>query len=381
MKVTPSLKLVALLSAALPLSACLDTATENPDDINDVIDDNTTRLMVDASSESQWNYINLAEGTVVDASETWHLALQRYNVIQHSDTESALVAEQDDFYNGDETIESVFVNSTPGSELEHLINATLPSDDDFSTATNEFAISNGLMDVDAFLYYDMTSHGVYANDENLYVVQSNTGNTYAKLTATQIINPEKTYKDADAYDEAIFQLEIAAAGNETFAEPVTWSISTPNGVGKACFDLETATDIACSDDAWDIQYSNSGTGRGLLNPTLRLNSGTSGSGSAGVAGPFHISDSEQIVKPIQDVANDEFDLTTYHYKYNVDGQSSVFSEYPWQAYGVQGGHGIWPNYRVYAVRDAEATYYVQFINYYNDAAVSGHVTLRYLQAP
>ncbi|EAR09023.1 HmuY family protein [Reinekea blandensis] len=383
MKVTPTLKLATLLVATLPISACLDTSADNTDDpnVNEVIDENTTRITIDASSHTQWNYLDLAQGTLVDESDTWHLALQRYNVILHPDAEAAIVAEQADFYTGENANTSIFINSTASSELDHLIDATLPAEDDFAAANDEFAISNGLMDVDAFLFYDMTTHGVYANDDNLYVVQSNTGNAYAKLTATQIIDPEKTYADADAYDEAVFQLEIAANGSAAFGEPVTWSISTPQGVGEGCFDIETQTSIDCTDAAWDIKYSNTGTGRGQLNPTLRLNSGTSGAGAAGVAGPFDNADSAQIVNPIQDVANDDFDLTPHHYKYNVDGQSSVFSEFPWQAYGVNGGHNIWPNYRVYAVRDADETYYVQFINYYNEAAVSGHVTLRYLQAP
>lgn len=380
MKVTP-LKLAAYLVATVPLTACLDTTTDEPADRDDVIEDMTTQISVDATSHSEWAYLNLSQGTVVDETDPWHLALQRYHVILHPDVEAALVAEQAEFYDGETTVESMFVNSTAVSERNHLLEATVPADEAFATATNEFAIANGLMDIDAFLFYDMTSHGVFANDDNLFVIRSNTGSAYAKLVATQIIHPEKTYTDPDAYDQAVFQLEIAASGSDTFATPISWTVNTPGGVGEGCFDLETQANVDCSDAGWDIKYSNTGTGRGLLNPTLRLNSGISGSGSAGVAGPFEVADSDQIIHPIQDVENDAFDLTPHHYQYNVDGQSSVFSEYPWQAYGVQGGHNIWPNYRVYAVRDNTATFYVQFTNYYSDTATSGHVTLRYLQAP
>lgn len=66
----------------------------------------------------------------------------------------------------------------------------------------------------------------------------------------------------------------------------------------------------------------------------------------------------------------------------MDTGGNAITKYSRCAYSLSGQHGIWPNYRVYGLRDlaTEAVTLIQLINYYNDADTSGNVTVRYRSA-
>lgn len=361
------------LLMGMGLSSCqVEPTTEN--EAEDQQDDTRSfqELTFDASDYSTWVYVNLTTGLAVNENEDWDIALQRYDAMAHADVSMALIAEQSEFYDNGSALVEQFVNTTAENELEHLENAQLPEDSEFETAETNYAIS-----ADVFSQYSgAPAHTFVAVDTKFFLISSNDGNAFAKLRAVQIADPSKTYADADVYDTAIFEFEVAADSASAFSTAVEWRVSTPNGIGHACFDIETSATVDCTDSTWDVKYSNTGSGFGA-NPIIQLNSGLSGSGSAKLAGTFDTTETANIATPYQDAADDAYDLVAQSYSFgSTDAQSSVFSDYPAFSYGVNGGHAMWPNYRVYAVRNATNTHFIQFTNYYNDLAESGHVTLR-----
>lgn len=68
----------------------------------------------------------------------------------------------------------------------------------------------------------------------------------------------------------------------------------------------------------------------------------------------------------------------------TDRFTNALVKNPWYAYNLNGGHGIYPNYRVFAVLNEndpgdDVVTLFQMANYYNDSDVSGHITVRYRQ--
>jgi len=70
----------------------------------------------------------------------------------------------------------------------------------------------------------------------------------------------------------------------------------------------------------------------------------------------------------------------------TDRFTNALVKNPWYAYNLQGGHGIYANYRVFAVLNEggaaggdDIVTLFQMSNYYSDSDVSGHITVRYRQ--
>lgn len=362
---------VFALTSCLPEDDSADNKTDNGTDADPSVD--YRDIEIDASSYTNWAYVSLEDGSTVNENEDWDIALQRYAVVAHDDRSMALLASQDDFYSNDSAIENSFVNATADSELEHLTSNYDLSAVSFSQPSVRYA-----MDASGTFYdYNITNHKLYANTDAVWVIRSSTGNAYAKLRPTQLFD-ESADNGNGAYETATFELFIQQEGESAFANAATtWTVELSNTIGHECFDIDTAAETPCNDDAWDIQFQ--------FNPSayqfvLSLNGGVNGSGLAATisSGHFDAADSTELTAGIQDHADDAFDITAYHYA--SDSQTSVFADNLWYTYNLQGRHGIWPNYRVYAVKNADSTYLVQFINYYDSTGTSGHITLRVLDA-
>ncbi len=369
MRVTQTFALACVIAIGMTLSGCQLESDSDDDDTND--NDSGTSInyietTVDASSYNDWVYFDLDNNDEVTASDDWDIKIRRYNITPNEALTTAIIVDQSEFYdsNGDAII-SMFLNAD-AVEL-------LTTEVDQSTITFEAPSKELIMNAEGITFYDYdyTTHLLHANDDAVWVIRSNTGNAYAKLRPTLL------YDDtAEAYEQASFELFIQGTSDAGFSNtPVTWTVAIPGGVGSGCYDIETATTVDCSSDDWDIHFNLNISARTL---EMTLNGGASGDGSAAAVytGAFDVADTALLTAGIQDSANDDFDLTSYHYA--QDNLESSFSEYPWYAYNVNGAHGIWPNYRVYGVEADTGTYLVQFTNYYSDAAESGHISFRFL---
>ena len=162
------------------------------------------------------------------------------------------------------------------------------------------------------------------------------------------------------------------ASTASFSETATWTVDGTK-TGDTCYDFDSKTEIECSGDKWDVKFSNQNR-----SVTLWTNSGVSGAGKAA-----------SYVAPWSELSSIKNDQDIIKYNFAADKASNIFTQNPWSAYDVNGQHKLSPNNRVYLITtdaaDASTTstvnkpvYAMQIINYYNDAAVSGHPTIRWI---
>jgi hypothetical protein len=167
---------------------------------------------VDASSDTDWVYFNLASGTTVGAGGVWHIAFNRYNVkLNGGDSGSGKVAgflgkTPAGFYDGDgNPVASRFSSATPAETLADLTAAdmTVPA-----TASKWVADANASelnaaprgtypspLDYGWYTYYPtdataatvgLTQHMLKANPEGAALVRSGEGGSYARVHVTDI---------------------------------------------------------------------------------------------------------------------------------------------------------------------------------------------------
>ncbi len=364
-------KSVAVLAAVITLAGCqADDSDNNSTEEPTAPETNLFKTFtVDASSYSDWAYYDLDSQSVVTVDDGWDLAFKRFEVIVNDSVRTALVAEQSEYYDSEgEPNATVFMNANVEDELEHLIAET-----DFTALTFEAPIVEEIIGADddgtTFYDYDFMTHKATANDDSVWVVRSNTGQAYAKLRPVMLYDA-----DTAAYEEAVFELYIQSAGEAAFAATAeTWTVPLMNESGSGCYDIDSASSVACDEADWDLNLNFMPSARVI---SLTVNGGVSGPGLAGVAGVYDYADSANLVSGIQDPEGDDFDISRFSYL--SDSQINSISDHSWYAYNVNGRHGIWPNYRIYAIDTGIQTYKVQLVNYYNTTADSGHITVRYV---
>lgn len=371
-----NIKLLAITTAlaSLSLAGCNsdsssdDSAPDNSDGDNQTPNVSYTSKTVDASSHTEWAYFDLDSNSVVTEAEQWDLAFKRYEVILNTQVESALVASQNEFYDSEGVPNNtVFVNANVEDELEHL-QAELDPDLTYQTGDANQAIG---ADGTNFYDYNPTNHRLYANDDAVWLIRSNTEQSYAKLRPVMLFDNDSG--DSGAYVTAEFELFIQGENDNGFSSTaMSWTIDIPEGIGTGCFDIDSASSVGCDSDNWDIKFELNTSGFVFA---ITLNGGISGNGSAAAHGAFDAADTNKLISGIQESEEEEFNITQFHY--SGDSQMSTFSENQWYAYNVNGRHQIWPNYRVYAVNTGETIYKVQLIGYYSDAAESGHISIRF----
>ncbi|SFM78241.1 HmuY family protein [Marinobacter zhejiangensis] len=327
--------------------------------------------VIDASAYDSRVYFNLSTGEVVAltdaqaaASSDWHLALKRYDIQLNGGASgpgtvvAALGAGQDDFYDGSgEPIANVFVNATAESELEHLLAdfsapASWSSDVVVSTLGDDWYV------------YDYTNGNISANDANGYLVRSAEGDSYARLQVTDFTFPTRTGEGVTSFEMAF---DVQVAGSSQFTSAATFNGSIPPEGGELCFDFDSNATVDCmASNSWDIVLGFSG--RSLY---LRTNSGPSGSGDGGAFGPFDWPELSAYTSATTDPGGSN--LTSL---YAADSTGGVFVENSWYAYGVAGGHQLWPNYRVYLVDvdsndGSSPVYALQMTGYYGGSDGNG----------
>ncbi|MCZ2721285.1 HmuY family protein [Marinomonas sp. 15G1-11] len=343
--------------------------------------------IIDASDYTEFTYFNLNTNNVVElteeeakASTDWHIGFRRSSIILNGGTSGggqvagALAVSQEGFYQNGEADPNVFLNASPEAELEHLtadidLSSLSYQTDTFSYAiTGSGEISGTTLDM-GWYNYDFTTHAISANTNNMWLLKSAAGDSYARFST-------QTLEYGDAL-KVTFVFDVQTAGTNQFVDNnAVFTASIPNTGGKACFDFDNSRNVDCETNTdWDVQLVLQG--RDFI---LKTNSGPSGEGSGGAFGPFLTTEKTTYVSGTTTSAG-----TDISRHYLSDSNEGIFSEQSWYAYNLSNGHKLWPNYRVYVI-DTDQTdalspqYKLQITNYYSDTGVSGYPNIRFQDA-
>ncbi|MFT2112444.1 HmuY family protein [Marinomonas sp. 2405UD68-3] len=367
-----------------------ESSSNNEGDPSTVLSESDQSLssnIIDASDYVNYAYFNLDTNQVVELTEeeaktdtNWHVGFRRSSIILNGGTSgagqvsAALVTPQDDFYIEGDANNSVFLNATPEAELNHLtsdvdVSALTYQADTFSYAVVGTGTTTGtLMDL-GWYNYDVATHSISANTDNMWLLKSASGDSYARFS-TQTLNYTETL-------DVTFRFDVQAQGSNQFVDNnASFSASIPKTGGQACFDFDTNTNVDCRvNEDWDLQLQLEG--RDFL---LKTNSGPSGGGSGGAFGPFLISEKDTYVSGA--MTSTGADISRH---YESDSNAGIFLDQSWYAYNLEGNHKLWPNYRTYVINtndaDTESTQYkLQITNYYSDTGESGHPNIRFQEA-
>ncbi|MCP1727582.1 hypothetical protein J2T60_001582 [Natronospira proteinivora] len=380
----PGNRLALCLTLALSgsLAGCFSSSdSDSPGNGSDNGDNDTEyqAITLDATDSDQWTHLNLDNGEVVSAEQDWHIAARRTDLKLNggasgeADVVGALIQAQEDYYDDEGNPDpNIFLNRQADDELDTLLaEFDEPDDQDWyrEHITNAF-------DDDWYLY-DPASGNMEANSNLGWLVRGHDGESYAALVVEDFLFRTRAGEGVEAIE---FDLRVQPAGASGFEQ--TFSLREDDGIipasgGVVCFHFaDNGGSSDCSSDDWDVQLGFEG--RDVF---LRSNSGPSGPGQGGLFGPMDRDDL------------DEYQEATYTpggqsiaHHYSADTTGGVFAEHSWYAYNLEGRHQLWPNYRVYLIdsdenQDDAPRYALQVTDYYDDAGESGHVSLRYREAP
>ena len=323
---------------------------------------------------NKYTYFNLATGEVVELTDVeaefstnWDIAFKRTNTklnggVSGAGSVSGAIADaQEDYYNAEgEPNDSVFLNATSDLELASLEAITNVSGLDFATDRYVPAIIGGYGEKSMWSY-DRTTHTVSVVSDQWWLVKSSSGDSYAKLHATDLT---KTDSSRDITLEYFFQ----ASGESAFSTtPSTHTFNIPLDGGGICYDFDAAVEDDCTSADWDIKVE-------YANRTYNIwtNGGVFGDGDGAATGPVEGSKVSDYVSGTLTSSD-----SNYSAHYSSDGIGGVFIDNGWYEYSLQGEHKLWPNYRVYAIDTGSAQYALQILSFYNKAGTSGWITLRY----
>ncbi len=379
-------KLLAIPASLTLLTACSGGGSSSNNDAEPTPDNGDignafTAMIVDASDNGAYQYLNLNSGEMltlteeaVASSTAWHIAFRRNNLKVNGGASGsgnvavALAVSQDDFYDAEGNVDAnVFLNATPDSEEEHILAAFDVTTLDFQQDILLPAIAGSsemdgtLMDL-GWYNYDVATHQISVNTDNGWIVSSAEGSSHAKMVATAV-----NYESGVGLDASfLFSVETDTATG--FSQDVTFNASVPASGGEQCYDFDSGNSVECDTAEWDVKLKLDGRDWNLW-----TNGGVTGSGSAGAFGPLATDSWDSYVSSV--------DVPTNHFI--TDASGGLFENHPWYAYNLQGQHKLWPNYRVYVI-DTDTTnpdsmkYKLQVTNYYSDAGVSGYPNIRFM---
>lgn len=358
--------------------------TSDTDDLDDtgLVDDDPIRtLTVDATSHTDWAYVDLISGSVLSldaagaaASTDWHLALRRFNIRTNGgdtgpgEVAVSLVYTPDGLFDGEgDPVESAFQALDAETEAAKLLE-DLPEPPRGLTNQRD-RISNAFGD-DWYTYNFST--GVAAeNDEVGWIVRGADGLTHARIRVTELDFPTRAGNGIESYQ---VQVEVQPDGATTFNAPVTFSGSIGATGGLDCFSFSAGDTVPCSGTGWDLQLGF--LGRSFF---LRSNSGDAGPGAGGAYGPVDWS----VLSTFSDALThpDDGDISN---AIQADSSESLLQRESWWAYGIGGPHRLAPNFRIYVIDpdpddDTTPRFALQVADYYNDAGAGAHITLQWAE--
>ena len=375
-----------ILAATVFLSACSDSGSDTPP-LAAAEDNEIPTVIVNASSQTDYVYYNLERGEAVTlteeqaaASTDWHVAFRRSTIKLNGGTSgpgnvaAALAAAQDDFYNEDEPVNSVFLNATPASELEHLEDEYDLTALDFISDAHVASIQGSgemigaLMDL-GWYNYNPTTHALSANTDNHWLLRSAEGSSYGRFHATAL-----TYGRTTGLD-VTFDFDVQATGTSQFVGTATFNAHIDAAGGSDCFDFDTDSTVACDTANWDLKLEVVGRDWNMW-----VNGGVSGSGRGVAFGPLEADDANAYVSATIE-PNSSTNISSH---YITDLSAGIFTEHSWYGYNLQNDHKLWPNYRTYVIdtdtTDATAPKFaLQIVNYYSDTGVGGYPNIRFVE--
>lgn len=379
---------LAVLLSSVFLVACApenDNTTTNST-ASSKVTGGTTALIIDASSYDDYVYYNLTTKEKLTltseeaaASTQWHIGFRRADVILNGggsgagSVKGALAVDQSDFYTNDKPNANVFLNASSANELEHLTAKVDTSgltyvEDKFAAAIKGSAAMTGTtMDL-GWYNYNVSNHQLSVNSDHFWLLKSASGDSYARFKATALeVNANHL--------EVSLSFDVQAKGASNFvSNQATFNASVPSSGGRECFDFDTNSKVDCeTSEAWDLQLQVKGRAY-----TLLTNSGPSGKGKGAAFGPLAVSD--MATYPSGTLTSTGTNIGS-HYK--ADATAGIFKDSSWYAYGVSGGHKLWPNYRVYVIdidgkNSRSEQYKLQITNYYSDTGASGYPNIRFV---
>jgi len=391
---THGYRMLLIIFFGATLMACgSDNDTVNPDDVlgdaNETPGNETLgqtepgsvkEVQIDATAggfsaapedpKNKYSYFNFDSGGVVNltdaeaqTSNDWHIAFKRTKPKLNGgdsgpgEVKAALADSQDDYYAADgKPNNSVFLNATAEQELSSFNTVTSADGLEFK-ADHKSPEIIGDGGEKSWFSYDPQTHAITANPDAWNIVRGAAGDSYSTLHVTNIIQA-----DNQITVEMFIQGKDETAFNTT---PTTYTANLGAEGGAKCFDFDTQSELDCTTAAadWDIQIEVSGRDWNIW-----TNGGLRGDGSKG--GRFGTVGVDTIGN-YPDAASVP--------KFFVDAPSGQLLDQDtrWYAYSLEGKHKIWPNYRVYVIDTGATKYKLQVLRYYNEAAISGWITLRY----
>ena len=193
-----------------------------------------------------------------------------------------------------------------------------------------------------------------------YMVRGGEGTSYGRLRFLDMDFPSR---DAEGVKSFTISIEVQPSGTDAFADtPVLFEGSIPGDEGDVCFDMDSATTVACEGTAWDVLLGF--VGREFY---MRSNSGLIGGGDGGAIGPYGWEELAAWTRADQDP--DAMDVTG---EYRVEEIVSVVSENPWFS-----DEQLTPNYQIYVLQtdasdDSAPSFAFQLLG-----VTDGNLQLRY----
>ncbi|HID80986.1 MAG TPA: hypothetical protein EYP51_01200 [Thiotrichales bacterium] len=354
-----------------------------PDPDPDPDPDSIKSLTIDATAggfgaapddpKNKYTYINLDTGQVVELTDAeaetsldWHLAFKRTKPKLNGGgsgpgtVKAALADAQDEYYeaSGDPNA-SVFLNANADQELQSLKDVADDTGLDYVEDRKDPEII-GDGGTDSWWSYDPATHTISANPDAWNIVRGSKGKSFAKLHVTNIVQASR---------DITIEMNIQGDGETAFdMNPTIYTANIGATGGEKCYDFDTKAEVDCAANAadWDIQVEVTADGRSW---NIWTNGGIRGDGSMG--GRFGTVSSATI---------GNYPDATAVPKFFKDAPSGLLldSKTRWYAYNLQGGHKIWPNYRVYVIDTGAKKYKAQVTSYYHPTdGTSGVISLRY----
>jgi hypothetical protein len=343
----PRLRSCLLFVAVTALAACSDST--DPAGVEEPQETFAT-MTVDASED--WSYVTFTESgaqpaTVADRSTStgWHIGFFATRVMLNGGAAGPGEVLGHCLCQNASATDDAVMAMTADDELaafEGVTAAMIPTDDDAWQSDALAAV------IDEWYSYDFQTHTVSAAPENVWKVRTAAGDAYAKFHVTTIEDAGRASAGRVTF---AYALQPSAGADFGAVQTVTVDLAQ----GPVHFDLDTGSEVGEEGD-WDLHFSGY---------DIRVNGGVSGDGQAG-ASPAGAA--------FGDVA-DASDLPGFLYAGDAFG--GVFDEHSWYRYNLQGQHQIWPTYDVYLVKQGEAVFKVQLVNYYGETGDSRQITFRY----
>ncbi len=321
-------------------------------------------LATGTSSEPVFTYFDLDnnEELLLTESEAetntdWDIAFKRTKVYLNQSSTPAVslyfTENTGEFYDVEgEPDVTRFINATEETEEDAFVNAeiTIPANEEFNADTSDAAIID-------WYNYNATTHTVSADDQTFFIVES--ADDFVKFNVTELV------QDGFNMTSISISRSVQLVGEAAFGTAASETFFSADCTGDIFIDLinlqaVTASDswdlsIPCAEDAMSFDINIGDANRAINDPAV-----TEGDSIDVDALRYY---------PWLDNVEVTYALTTY-------GDEN--STYGWGEYGVNGGHGLWPNFAIYVINTPVAYYKFQITNYYDsETQASGTYSFRF----